>query len=85
MSQSQELPPHIKELFDKLSSLPKPEECGKCGSKLMHVETTFFLQVSNSGPFPCLFVRSATLRETRENSFSLMSVSGIIRHGRRDS
>jgi len=42
MSQSQELPPHIKEFFDKLSALPKPEECRKCGSKLMHVETTFF-------------------------------------------
>jgi hypothetical protein len=44
MSQSKELPPHIKELFDKLSTLPKPEQCGKCGSKLMHMETTFFSQ-----------------------------------------
>ncbi len=42
MAQSPELPPHIKELFDNLRALPTPEQCGKCGSKLMHVETTFF-------------------------------------------
>jgi hypothetical protein len=42
MSQSKELPPHIKKLFDDLSSLPTPEQCPKCGSKLMHMETTFF-------------------------------------------
>lgn len=42
MSQSQDLSPHIKEICDTLSSLPKPEVCEHCGSKLMHIETRFF-------------------------------------------
>ena len=42
MAETQELPPHVKELFDNLMALPSPEQCRKCGSKLIHVETTFF-------------------------------------------
>ena len=42
MAESQELPPRVKALFDTLMALPTPDQCRKCGSKLMHVETTFF-------------------------------------------
>jgi hypothetical protein len=41
-TQSPELPPHLKELFDNLSALPSPHQCRKCGSELMHVNATFF-------------------------------------------
>jgi len=37
-----DLPPHVKELFDTLTSLPTPEYCRHCGSKLLNVDTTFF-------------------------------------------
>ena len=42
MSELEQLPPRVKALFDTLLALPTPEQCRKCGSKLMHVETTFF-------------------------------------------
>jgi hypothetical protein len=42
MPQAPELPPHVKELFDAVLALPTPEECRKCGSKLMQVDTRFF-------------------------------------------
>jgi hypothetical protein len=52
MSQSNELPPHIKEIFDTLSSLPKPEACEHCGSKLMQIETRFFSMGEQSWTVP---------------------------------
>jgi hypothetical protein len=41
---STELPSHVRELFDTLASWPTPEQCRKCGSKFIHVDTTFFSQ-----------------------------------------
>ena len=42
MSDSSEVPPHVKKLFDSLTMLPSQVYCPKCGSKMLLVETTFF-------------------------------------------
>jgi hypothetical protein len=42
MSDDPDLHTAVENLFNDLTVKPSPAQCPKCGSKMMHVDTTFF-------------------------------------------